>query len=150
MGGTSVAVKPSRQDLLKHFESMDSTGSYSKTNDSQSHQSSHLRRRQLQEDLSALVKLRSPFVCQTIGALIEKKSVMMVFEYMENGNLSNLLASSNLVGREGRPFEVQWACQIAKGLDFLHNVAPPLGPLLHEDLTQIINSGNLGPTKTSR
>ena len=39
-----------------------------------------------------------------------------------------------MAGRKGRPFELQWACQIAKGMEFLHGLPAPQGPQLHTDL----------------
>lgn len=53
---------------------------------------------------------------------------------LSRNNFSALADAVGVAGREGRPFELQWICQIAKGLEFLHGLPPPLGPLLHTDL----------------
>ena len=45
-----------------------------------------------------------------------------------------LADAAGVAGREGKPFELQWVTQIAKGLEFLHGLPSPMGPQLHTDL----------------
>lgn len=47
---------------------------------------------------------------------------------------STLADAAGVAGRDGWPFELQWITQIAKGMEFLHGIPPPLGPQLHTDL----------------
>ena len=98
--------------------------------------SSRLTYTQLQEDLSALVKLRNPHIVQMIGALVDKKTIFVALEYMELGSLSSVLMdAAGIASGEGRhTIEKQWAVQVAQGLEYLHSVPPPLGPLLHTEL----------------
>ena len=76
--GTPVAVKPSRHNLSRQESTSSETGS----------QHSKMTQRQMEDDLASLVKLRHPHIVQVIGAFIDKKSVLVVVEFMEHGSLS--------------------------------------------------------------
>lgn len=80
--GTPVAVKPSRHNYLVRQAS---TGTLD--NSSQG-TSQRLTQRQMEEELSSLVKLRHPHIVQVIGAFVDKRSVLVVTEFMEHGSLS--------------------------------------------------------------
>ncbi|CAB9517852.1 Receptor-type guanylate cyclase gcy [Seminavis robusta] len=152
--GTTVAVKPSQHDWKDGFIGRESLTGYAGRDGPTSKALAHLEttqtdeteaspptnalkfsHRQVKEDLSALVKLRNPHICSTLGAMIDRRTIFVIFEYMENGNLSQVLGDpAGVAGSDGSSFELQWALQIAKGLQFLHSIPEPLGPLLHEDL----------------
>lgn len=141
MRGTPVAVKASSQsysrfesDISANEESMKSGNSSTNrrgSNNAIGRYSATL----MKDDLAFLVKLRHPRVVQTIGAVIDRKKVFVVFEFMEKGSLSSVLADpGSIAGSTGKEVELQWALQIAEGLQFLHQTSPPAGPLLHTDL----------------
>lgn len=119
---------------------MDSGGFGGSTEDSMSQSVSQstikLTQTQLREDLSALIKLRSPNIVQIMGAMVDKKTTFLVMEFMEYGSLSSVLSDpAGIAANEGyREIEMQWAIQIARGLEYLHTMPPPMGPLLHKEL----------------
>lgn len=78
--GTTVAVKPSRHNV--DSVSGEISGSSGTSN------SQKLTQRQMEEELASLVKLRHPHIVQIIGAFVDKKSVLVVTEFMEHGSLS--------------------------------------------------------------
>ena len=142
---TSIAVRKDMQtfnstlsedyvvDKTEHDET-ERSGSNSTTSGF-SYSQQQLKLQQFKEDLKALMTLRNQYVVQALGAMIEQRMVFVVFEYMEHGSLSSVLSDpAGVAGTEGSGFELQWALQIAKGLQFLHSVDVPLGPLLHGDL----------------
>ena len=47
-----------------------------------------LTQRQIEDELASLVKLRHPHIVQIIGAFFDKKTVLVVAEFMEHGSLS--------------------------------------------------------------
>ena len=128
--GTPVAVKSSVHTLSR----LDSTGS--DTFESSSLPSGKFTTARLREDLNALVKLRSPYIIQIIGGMVDKKTIFVALEFMEHGSMSSVLSDpAGIASNEGNyDIEMQWAVQIARGLDYLHTVQPPLGPLLHTEL----------------
>ena len=128
--GTPVAVKTSVHTLSR----LDSTGS--DTFENPSLPSGKFSSARLREDLNALVKLRSPYITQIIGGVVDKKSIFVALEFMEHGTLTSVLSDpAGIASNEGhQAIEMQWALQIARGLDYLHTVEPPLGPLLHTEL----------------
>lgn len=134
--GTPVAVKASAQSYSR-LDSELSTNSESLTSGRRGSNNAIVRysANLMKEDLALLVKLRHPQVVQTIGAMIDKKRVFVVFEYMEKGSLASVLSDTGGInGSAVKEVELQWSLQIAEGLQFLHHAAPPMGPLLHEDL----------------
>jgi hypothetical protein len=133
--GTPVAVKASAQA----YSRLDSDNSESLTSGKRGSINAIARHSAnfMKEDMALLVKLRHPRVVQTIGAMIDKKRVFVVFEFMEKGSLASVLSdcsTGGIAGSAGKEVELQWALQIAEGLQFLHQTSPPTGPLLHEDL----------------
>lgn len=140
MKGTPVAVKASAQSYSRLESEVSAKGDGSTHSGSANNRrgsatigrySSHM----LKEDLAYLVKLRHPRLVQTIGAMIDKKKVYVVFEFMEKGSLARVLSEPGSIGGSaGKEVELQWALQIAEGLQFLHQRSPPVGPLLHQEL----------------
>lgn len=62
------------------------------------------------------------------GVCLQEPNLCLVLEYCRGGSLNRVLA-----GRKIRPdVLVDWAIQIAKGMDYLHNGAPIA--LIHRDL----------------
>lgn len=48
---------------------------------------------------------------------------------MENGPIRNVLKDRNgVAGTAGMSLEIQWALQVAEGLNFLHTIPLPSGP----------------------
>jgi serine/threonine protein kinase len=76
-----------------------------------------------------------------LGVVIAKKTLYIVFEFMEHASLSSVLADPDGVAKcskksggtssGSRAFDLQWVLQVARGLQFLHCLPQPL---LHEEL----------------
>ena len=91
----------------------------------------------LRAELLLLVRLRHDNIVQTLGASQDdkKKRLVLILQYMENGPIRYVLTDPNgVAGTAGMSLEIQWALQVARGLNFLHTIPPPSGPLVHADL----------------
>lgn len=72
--------------------------------------------------------LRHENIVRLEGVCLEQPNLCLVLEYCRGGSLNRVLA-----GRKIRPVVlVDWAIQIARGMDYLHNGAPI--SLIHRDL----------------
>ncbi|XP_062508596.1 uncharacterized protein LOC134184849 isoform X2 [Corticium candelabrum] len=75
----------------------------------------------------------SPYVIQLLGLCTDPGHYAIVMEYVENGDLEEMLISDNSKHSKIR----EWSCRrkmslhIAKGMDFLHSLKPPI---IHRDL----------------
>ena len=69
------------------------------------------------------------FLCSTKGAETYTIAPHSILQYMENGPIRNVLKDRNgVAGTAGMSLEIQWALQVAEGLNFLHTIPPPSGP----------------------
>lgn len=72
--------------------------------------------------------LNHPNIIHLLGMCLEPPNLCLVLEYARGGSLNRVLAGTQI-----RPdVLVNWAIQIAKGMDYLHNSAPI--SLIHRDL----------------
>ena len=75
----------------------------------------------------------SPYVIQLLGLCTDPGHYAIVMEYVEKGDLEEMLISDNSKHSKIR----EWSCRrkmslhIAKGMDFLHSHKPPI---IHRDL----------------
>ncbi|XP_047312065.1 calcium/calmodulin-regulated receptor-like kinase 2 [Impatiens glandulifera] len=86
--------------------------------------------REFQTEVSLLGRLHHRNLVNLIGYCIDKGQHMLIYEFMSNGSLANLLYD------EGRVLSweqrVQVALDISHGIDYLHDGAVP--PVIHRDL----------------
>ena len=74
-----------------------------------------------------------PYIVRFLGLCIEPGHYAIVMEYLEYGNLEDMLLS----GVDDHPAIKQWDCRIhmavaiAKGMEYLHSLATPI---IHRDL----------------
>ena len=74
-----------------------------------------------------------PYIVHFLGLCVESGYYAIVMEYVEHGDLENML----LFGVNDHPTIKQWSCRvcmaldIAKGMQHLHNLEPPI---IHRDL----------------
>lgn len=80
-------------------------------------------------ELSHIQKLRHPNIVQFLGAVTQSRPVMIIFEYLPQGDLYGLLK------KEG-PLKfskvIDFSLDIARGLNFMHEHKPE--PIVHRDL----------------
>ena len=92
----------------------------------------------LRSELLLLVNLRHDNIVQTLGASQDdkKKQLVLILQYMENGPIRNVLKDpdSGVAGTAGMSLEIQWALQVARGVNYLHTIPPPSGPMVHADI----------------
>jgi len=138
--GTPVAIKAStrstafyRKDTSDVTSSVRSKGT-ALSSGASSEASLRLSFAQVQEDLAILVKVRNPNIVQTLGAVLDGKRIYVVFEHMSKGSLATALSDTKGFGGISDNIGLQWAMQIIKGLQGLHSLPQPNGPLLHEEL----------------
>lgn len=82
--------------------------------------------------------LRHENIVSLEGVCLQEPNLCLVLEYCRGGSLNRVLA-----GRKIRPdILVNWAIQIAKGMDYLHRGAPI--SLIHRDLKS--SNGKCSPT----
>ncbi|KAI4382001.1 hypothetical protein MLD38_008016 [Melastoma candidum] len=87
--------------------------------------------REFQNELQILGVLRSPFLVTLLGYCVEKEKRMLVYEYMPNRSLQELLFC------EGEP-SLSWdrrfsiVLDVARALEFLHLGCDP--PVIHGDI----------------
>ncbi|KAL7548596.1 hypothetical protein ACHAWF_011875 [Thalassiosira exigua] len=100
-------------------------------------QRTHGAEESLRAELLLLVKLRHDNIVQTLGASKDAKQLVLILQYMEHGPIRNVLKdkdANGVAGTAGMSLEIQWALQVARGLNFLHTIPPPSGPMVHADL----------------
>ncbi|KAH7283328.1 hypothetical protein KP509_34G001700 [Ceratopteris richardii] len=81
------------------------------------------------EELSLIQRLRHPNIVQFLGAVTKSSPVMIIFEYMPEGDLYEYLKQS---GTLKLPKVLDFALDIARGLNFMHEYKP--GAVIHRDL----------------
>ncbi|KMZ75746.1 putative Protein kinase [Zostera marina] len=79
-------------------------------------------------EVNLLVKLRHPNVVQFLGAVTEKKPLMLIIEYLRGGDLHQYLREK---GSLSPSIAVNFALDIARGMAYLHNEP---NVIVHRDL----------------
>lgn len=96
---------------------------------------------QVRQEARLFGALQHPNIIALRGACLSPPHLCLVMEYARGGALSRVLA-----GRRVPPHVlVNWAVQVARGMNYLHNDAPV--PIIHRDLKSI-NSKWCPPQKT--
>lgn len=107
--GTEVAVKRLRADMASERELLE-----------------------FRRELAIVNHLAHPNIVQFLGACTTSVPLCIVTEFMQGGNLADLLAARG----EGRPFPLgralNWALDTAKGMRYLHERRPTM--IIHRDL----------------
>ncbi|KAL5739344.1 hypothetical protein ACOSP7_028252 [Xanthoceras sorbifolium] len=86
--------------------------------------------REFQTEVSLLGRLHHRNLVNLIGYCVDKGQHMLIYEFMSNGSLANLLYSEGQVlGWEER---LQISLDISHGIEYLHEGAVP--PVIHRDL----------------
>ncbi|KAJ7953857.1 putative Protein kinase [Quillaja saponaria] len=79
-------------------------------------------------EVNLLVKLRHPNVVQFLGAVTEKKPLMLITEYLRGGDLHQYLKEK---GSLSPSTAINFALDIARGMAYLHNEP---NVIIHRDL----------------
>ncbi|KAI3817366.1 hypothetical protein L1987_11156 [Smallanthus sonchifolius] len=79
-------------------------------------------------EVNLLVKLRHPNIVQFLGAVTEKKPLMLITEYLRGGDLHQCLKGK---GALSPATAVNFALDIARGMAYLHNEP---NVIIHRDL----------------
>lgn len=91
---------------------------------------SHQGEKEFQTEVSLLGRLHHRNLVNLIGYCVDKGKYMLIYEFMSNGSLSNLLYSEERVlNWEER---LQIALDVSHGIEYLHEGAVP--PVIHRDL----------------
>ncbi|XP_057769808.1 calcium/calmodulin-regulated receptor-like kinase 2 isoform X2 [Salvia miltiorrhiza] len=87
--------------------------------------------KEFQTEVSLLARLHHRNLVNLVGYCVDKGQHMLVYEYMSNGSLENLIYNDveQVLSWEDR---VQIALDISHGIDYLHDGAVP--PVIHRDL----------------
>ncbi|XP_076000698.1 receptor-interacting serine/threonine-protein kinase 2 isoform X2 [Genypterus blacodes] len=85
----------------------------------------------LLKEAEVLHKARFNYIIQIFGICNEPEFFCIVTEFMSNGSLDLLLHEKNLYPVLAWPLRLRILYEIALGVNFLHNMSPPL---LHHDL----------------
>ncbi|GER45277.1 protein kinase superfamily protein [Striga asiatica] len=86
--------------------------------------------KEFQTEVSLLARLHHRNLVNLVGYCVDKGQRMLVYEYMSNGSLENLLYNDERVlSWEDR---LQIALDISHGIEYLHDGAVP--PVVHRDL----------------
>ncbi|KAL6489913.1 hypothetical protein MHYP_G00002580 [Metynnis hypsauchen] len=85
----------------------------------------------LLKEAEVLHKARFNHIIQIFGVCNEPEFFCIVTEYMTNGSLDELLHEKNMYPVVAWPLRLRVLYEIALGVNFLHNMTPPL---LHHDL----------------
>ncbi|KAF6165562.1 hypothetical protein GIB67_006452 [Kingdonia uniflora] len=92
-------------------------------------------------EIDILSKIRSPFLVNLIGFSfdLEKNDKLLVFEFMANGSLFDLLHSNPRPPRWSK--RLRFALQVAKAVETLHLLNPPV---IHRDIksSNVLIDGN--------
>ncbi|KGN51950.1 integrin-linked protein kinase 1 [Cucumis sativus] len=90
-------------------------------------------------EVNLLVKLRHPNIVQFLGAVTEKKPLMLITEYLRGGDLHQYLKDK---GSLSPATAINFALDIARGMAYLHNEP---NVIIHRDLKPrnvlLVNSG---------
>ncbi|GAB2214453.1 hypothetical protein Droror1_Dr00018801 [Drosera rotundifolia] len=79
-------------------------------------------------EVNLLVKLRHPNIVQFLGAVTERKPLMLITEYLRGGDLHQYLKEK---GALGPSTAINFALDIARGMAYLHNEP---NVIIHRDL----------------
>ncbi|KAK4753567.1 hypothetical protein SAY87_001671 [Trapa incisa] len=79
-------------------------------------------------EVNLLVKLRHPNIVQFLGAVTERKPLMLITEYLRGGDLHQYLRSK---GALSPSTSINFALDIARGMAYLHNEP---NVIIHRDL----------------
>nr|POE62699.1 serine/threonine-protein kinase sty46 [Quercus suber] len=79
-------------------------------------------------EVNLLVKLRHPNIVQFLGAVTEKKPLMLITEYLRGGDLHQYLKEK---GSLSPSTSINFALDIARGMAYLHNEP---NVIIHRDL----------------
>ncbi|XP_012670811.1 receptor-interacting serine/threonine-protein kinase 2 [Clupea harengus] len=85
----------------------------------------------LLKEAEVLHKARFNYIIQIFGVCNEPEFFCIVTEYMSNGSLDELLHEKTMYPVLAWPLRMRVLYEIALGVNFLHNMTPPL---LHHDL----------------
>nr|GME08233.1 calcium/calmodulin-regulated receptor-like kinase 2 [Ipomoea batatas] len=86
--------------------------------------------REFQTEVTLLGRLHHRNLVNLVGYCVDKGQRMLIYEFMSNGSLANLLYSTErTLSWEGR---LQIALDISHGIEYLHDGAVP--PVIHRDL----------------
>ncbi|XP_066537252.1 receptor-interacting serine/threonine-protein kinase 2 [Hoplias malabaricus] len=85
----------------------------------------------LLKEAEVLHKARFNHIIQIFGVCNEPEFFCIVTEFMTNGSLDELLHEKNMYPAVAWPLRLRVLYEIALGVNFLHNMSPPL---LHHDL----------------
>lgn len=85
----------------------------------------------LLKEAEVLHKARFNYIIQIFGVCNEPEFFCIVTEFMSNGSLDLLLHEKDLYPELAWPLRLRTLYEIALGVNFLHNMNPPL---LHQDL----------------
>ncbi|XP_051785222.1 receptor-interacting serine/threonine-protein kinase 2 [Erpetoichthys calabaricus] len=85
----------------------------------------------LLKEAEVLHKARFNFIIQIFGVCNEPEFFCIITEYLSNGSLDQLLHEKDMYPLLAWPLRLRILYEIALGVNFLHNMTPPL---LHHDL----------------
>ncbi|KAM3927699.1 receptor-interacting serine/threonine-protein kinase 2 [Leptodactylus fuscus] len=88
-------------------------------------------RSKILKEAEILHKARFSFILPILGICTEEENIGIVTEYMPSGSLNQLLHEDNPFPEIVWPLRFRMLYEIALGVNFLHNMSPPL---LHHDL----------------
>ncbi|XP_075684188.1 receptor-interacting serine/threonine-protein kinase 2 [Rhinoderma darwinii] len=88
-------------------------------------------RNKILKEAEILHKARFSYILPILGICNEEDNIGIVTEYMTSGSLNQLLHESNSFPEIVWPLRFRILYEIALGVNFLHNMSPPL---LHHDL----------------
>ncbi|XP_061549366.1 receptor-interacting serine/threonine-protein kinase 2-like isoform X1 [Phycodurus eques] len=88
-------------------------------------------RKCLLKEAEVLHKVRFNYIIQIFGICNEPEFFCIVTEFMSNGSLDQLLHEKDMYPVLAWPLRLRVLYEIALGVNFLHNMSPPL---LHHDL----------------
>ncbi|KAJ9673192.1 hypothetical protein PVL29_023038 [Vitis rotundifolia] len=96
------------------------------------------------EEINILKLINHSNVIRLSGFCVHKGNTYLVYEYAENGSLSDWLHGDGRIGSTlGWKQRVQIACDVANALNYLHNFTNP--PCIHKNLksSNILLDGNM-------
>uniref|UniRef100_A0A7N0UK98 non-specific serine/threonine protein kinase n=1 Tax=Kalanchoe fedtschenkoi TaxID=63787 RepID=A0A7N0UK98_KALFE len=86
------------------------------------------------QEVKLLIRVHHGNLLKLVGYCNQANHMGLIYEYMPNGNLKQLLSSRNATVLRWID-RVKIAVQIAQGLDYLHNNCTP--PIIHRDLKTV-------------